>query len=197
VKDFQSVIGREARRQILADTGKLPDEVVACVGGGSNAIGIFSGFVDDADVRLVGVEAGGEGLRSGKHAIRLTRSNRARRGIVQGYFSYFLQDEGGQVAETHSVSAGLDYSGIGPEHAWLHEQGRAEYTYATDKEAVKGFTMLSELEGIIPALESAHAVAYAIKRAPKMNKDQVLLVNLSGRGDKDIHHIADYLGITI
>jgi tryptophan synthase beta chain len=197
VRDFQSVMGTEARRQIRRLTGRLPTEVVACVGGGSNAIGIFTPFVDDREVKLVGVEAGGKGLRGAQHAVRLTPTKQSRQGILQGYYSYILQDAYGQIANTHSVSAGLDYSGVGPEHAWLRETGRAHYTHATDAEAVKAFRVLSEVEGIIPALESSHAVAYALKRAPRLSEDDILLVNLSGRGDKDIFHVADYLGMEI
>ncbi len=197
VKHFQSVIGKETRRQILSVAGKLPDEIVACVGGGSNAIGIFSAFLNDKKVRLTGVEAGGKGLSSGKHATRLTPSKNARRGILHGSLSYVLQDKNGQIADTHSISAGLDYSGVGPEHSYLMATGRVDYTYATDEEALSGFAVLCETEGIIPALESSHAVAYALKRAPKMRKDNILIVNVSGRGDKDIFHVADYLGKTI
>jgi tryptophan synthase beta chain len=197
VRDFQSVIGTETRRQVLAKCGRLPDEIVACVGGGSNSIGIFSAFLDDKKVKLTGVEAGGYGITTLKHAIRLTPSKRARPGILHGSLSYVLQDENGQIATTHSVSAGLDYSGVGPQHSYLYESGRARYTYATDKEAVAAFRMLCEYEGIIPALESAHAVAYAIKAAPKMQKSKIMVVNLSGRGDKDIFHVADYLKIKI
>lgn len=197
VKEFQSVIGKEARRQILRATGRLPDEVVACVGGGSNSIGIFSPFVKDDKVRLVGVEAGGLGLDTDKHAVRLTESSRAGKGILQGYYSYILQHDDGQIAQTHSVSAGLDYSGVGPEHAWLRDSGRAEYTYATDENALDAFKMLCKYEGIIPALESSHAVAYALKRAPELPNDSILVVNLSGRGDKDIHQVAEYIGMEI
>jgi tryptophan synthase beta chain len=197
VKHFQSVIGKEARRQILSAEGKLPDEVVACVGGGSNAIGIFSAFLGDKNVKLTGVEAGGKGLASGKHATRLSPTKNARKGILHGSLSYVLQDKNGQIADTHSISAGLDYSGVGPEHAFLNETGRVQYTYATDEEAVAGFTAMCEVEGIIPALESSHAVAYAMKRAPKMPNNAFLIVNVSGRGDKDIFHVADYLGKTI
>ncbi|MFP4415734.1 MAG: tryptophan synthase subunit beta [Fibrobacterota bacterium] len=197
VRDLQSIIGIEAREQILSQAGRLPDEIVACVGGGSNAIGIFMPFMDDNAVRLTGVEAGGMGLDSGKHAVRLTQSDAARKGILHGAFSYVLQDAYGQIANTHSISAGLDYSGVGPQHAFLAENGRAKYTYATDQEAIQGFKTLCELEGIIPALESSHAVAYALRRAPQMSTDSVMIVNLSGRGDKDLAHVADYLGMTI
>jgi tryptophan synthase beta chain len=197
VKYFQSVIGKETRRQILSAEGRLPDEVAACVGGGSNAIGIFSAFLKDGSVALTGVEAGGRGIASGKHAARLTPSKNARRGILHGSLSYVLQDDGGQIADTHSISAGLDYSGVGPEHAFLQALGRVRYTYATDEETVNAFSTLCEVEGIIPALESSHAVAYALKRAPKMPPKAILIVNISGRGDKDIFHVADYLGKTI
>jgi len=197
VRDFQSVIGKETRKQILKQAGRLPDEIVACVGGGSNAIGIFSAFLKDQTVKLVGVEAGGLGLSSGKHAVRLTPTRKARPGILHGYYSYILQDNDGQIANTHSVSAGLDYSGVGPEHAWLKTSAKATYTFATDKQTIDAFKILCEKEGIIPALESAHAVAYAINRAKQMPKRAILIINLSGRGDKDIHHVADYLGMEI
>jgi len=194
VREFQSVIGREARRQIMAAEGRLPDEVVACVGGGSNAIGIFSAFLKDRQVSLVGVEAGGKGLDGTQHATRLSPTKGARPGVLQGSYSYVLQDDNGQIANTHSVSAGLDYSGVGPEHSCLRERGRVKYTYATDDEAVNAFTVLCECEGIIPALESSHAVAYVIKRAPDLKRHSIIIVNLSGRGDKDIYSVADYLG---
>jgi tryptophan synthase beta chain len=194
VREFQSVLGKEARRQILAAEGRLPDEVVACVGGGSNAIGMFSAFLKDKRISLVGVEAGGRGLEGTQHATRLSPTKAARPGVLHGSFSYVLQDDNGQIANTHSVSAGLDYSGVGPEHSCLRECGRVKYTYATDDEAVNAFTMLCECEGIIPALESSHAVAYAIKRAPDLKKHSLMIVNLSGRGDKDIYSVADYLG---
>jgi tryptophan synthase beta chain len=193
VRDFQSVIGREARAQILAAAGKLPDVVVACVGGGSNAIGIFHGFLDD-QVDLRGVEAGGRGRGLGEHAARFSGG---QLGVFQGTRSFVLQDDDGQIATTQSISAGLDYAAVGPEHAQLHDEERAFYTYASDEEALEAFQTLSRLEGIIPALESSHAVAEAIKLAPTMSKDQVLLVNLSGRGDKDIFTVADVLGVTI
>jgi tryptophan synthase beta chain len=183
VRDFQSVIGREARAQILKAEGRLPASVIACVGGGSNAIGIFHEFLKDKKVQLVGVEAGGRGLGLGEHAARFSGGIP---GVLQGTYSYLLQDEAGQVAATHSVSAGLDYPSVGPEHAALHDTGRAEYVYATDKEALDGLMLLSRLEGIIPALESAHAIAELVKRAPKMKKSEIVIVNVSGRGDKDI-----------
>jgi tryptophan synthase beta chain len=182
VRDFQSVIGREALEQILAAEGRLPDTIVACVGGGSNAIGIFHAFIPDEKVKLVGVEAGGRGPRLGEHAARFSGGSP---GVLQGAYSYLLQDENGQIALTHSVSAGLDYALVGPEHAWLHDQGRAEYVSASDKEALEAARVLSLTEGIIPALESAHAVAEALRRAPKA-KNEILIVNVSGRGDKDV-----------
>lgn len=188
-REFQSVIGREAREQILLEVGRLPDAVIACVGGGSNAIGIFSGFVDDEGVELIGVEAGGCGIESGKHAARFGDPSRGRVGVIHGTRTYVLQDEDGQIAETHSVSAGLDYAAVGPEHALLRDNERAFYTSATDEEALSAFHELCRMEGIIPALESSHAVAEVIKRAPKMRKDQAILVNLSGRGDKDLNTV--------
>jgi tryptophan synthase beta chain len=189
VREFQSVIGREARAQMLAEVGHLPDTVIACVGGGSNAIGVFSGFVDDEQVELIGVEAGGSGIASGKHAARFGDPSRGRIGVIHGTRTYVLQDEDGQIAETHSVSAGLDYAAVGPEHAQMRDNERAFYTSATDEEALDAFQTLCHTEGIIPALESAHAVAEVIKRAPQMRKDQVILVNLSGRGDKDLNTV--------
>ena len=197
VRTFQSVIGKEAKRQIMAAEGRLPDTVVACVGGGSNAIGIFDAFLNDTGVKLIGVEAGGHGIKSGKHAVRLTPSSAAHEGVLHGAYSWVLQDKNGQIANTHSISAGLDYSGIGPQHAYLNGIKRVEYTYATDREAIAGFSALCRHEGIIPALESAHAIAYALKQAPRMQKDTVMIVNLSGRGDKDIFSVAEYLGKTI
>jgi tryptophan synthase beta chain len=194
VRDFQSVIGREAREQILAMTGRLPDVVIACVGGGSNAIGIFSGFVADDQVDLRGVEAGGRGKELGAHAARFSGG---RPGVLQGTYTYVLQNEDGQIGLTHSISAGLDYAAVGPEHAMLHDSERAFYTSANDEEALEAFQMTSKLEGIIPALESAHAVAEAIKLAPTMRPDQIIVVNMSGRGDKDIFTVADVLGVTI
>ena len=189
VKDFQSVIGREARRQCLERCGKLPDEVVACVGGGSNAIGIFAGFLDDPAVKLVGAEAGGLGIETGRHAASI---NGGRVGILHGMKAYFLQDENGQMLDTHSVSAGLDYSGVGPEHCYLADTKRARYTAVTDDEAIRAFDALCRLEGIIPALESSHAVAQAMKDAPELGRDAVIIVNLSGRGDKDMENIRNY-----
>jgi tryptophan synthase beta chain len=189
VRDFQSVIGREAREQMLATCGRLPDAIVACVGGGSNAMGIFHAFRNDEAVDLIGVEAGGEGIAGGRHAARFADLEVARLGVLHGTKSYVMQTADGQIKETHSISAGLDYPSVGPEHAWLRDQERAYYTYATDDEALAAFHELSQTEGIIPALESAHAVAEAIKRARTMHPDQILLVNLSGRGDKDLDAI--------
>jgi tryptophan synthase beta chain len=191
VRDFQSVIGHEARQQFEETTGGLPDVVVACVGGGSNAIGIFYPFYDDTTVALRGVEAGGRNRRLGEHAARFFDP---RPGVLQGTYSYVLQDDDGQIALTHSISAGLDYASIGPEHAWLHDTGRATYTSADDNEALDAFQTLAQVEGIIPALESAHAIAETMKLAPKMRSDQTILVNLSGRGDKDIFIVAEALG---
>ncbi len=194
VRDFQSVIGIEARQQMLDMTGRLPDTIVACVGGGSNSIGIFYPFKDDANVRLIGVEAGGHGIESGQHAARFSDPKLGRLGVLHGSRSYVLQDENGQIAETHSISAGLDYASVGPEHSYLREMGRTEYTLATDDEALDGFQTLCKFEGIIPALESAHAVAEAVKLAPTMPRDSILLVNLSGRGDKDLDTVIKALG---
>jgi tryptophan synthase beta chain len=192
VRDFHSVIGREARAQILKAEGRLPTAIIACVGGGSNAIGIFHQFIGDKRVKLIGVEAGGRGERLGEHAARFRGG---APGVLQGTFSYVLQDAAGQIAATHSVSAGLDYPSIGPEHAALADSGRAEYVAASDEEALKACTTLAQMEGIIPALESAHAVAECIKRAPKMKKSDVLIVNISGRGDKDIGILRENLKI--
>jgi tryptophan synthase beta chain len=189
VRDFQSVIGVEARQQMLdrdRGPGRLPDVIVACVGGGSNSIGIFHPFLEYEQVRLIGVEAGGYGIDSGQHAARFADPKLGRLGILQGTKSYVLQDDDGQIALTHSISAGLDYASVGPEHAWLRDQGRTEYTYCTDEQAMAGFKMLCELEGIIPALESSHAVGHVLELAPTLDKDQIILVNLSGRGDKDL-----------
>jgi tryptophan synthase beta chain len=183
VRDFHKVTGREARAQILRAEGKLPKTIIACVGGGSNSIGIFHEFIKDKKVQLVGVEAGGRGKQLGDHAARFSGGSP---GVLQGTYSYVLQDEGGQISATHSISAGLDYPSIGPEHAWLKDSGRAEYVSASDKEALAACTTLARTEGIIPALESAHAVAEVIKRAPKMKKSEVVILNISGRGDKDI-----------
>jgi len=194
VRDFQAVIGREAKEQILSAEGRLPDTIIACVGGGSNAIGIFHEFVDDENVDLIGVEAGGTGIESGQHAARFADSSMGRPGVLHGCYTYVLQDADGQISLTHSISAGLDYAAVGPEHTRLRELERAYYTYATDDEALEAFQMLSRLEGILPALESSHAVAEAIKRAPKMNQNSVIVVNLSGRGDKDLDTVLEALG---
>jgi tryptophan synthase beta chain len=187
VRNFQRVIGDEARRQILEKEERLPDQLIACVGGGSNAIGLFYPFLEDKSVKMLGVEAGGEGIQPEKHAARFQGGSL---GVLQGTRSYILQDENGQIQLTHSVSAGLDYAAVGPEHAWLRDQNRVQYTYATDDQALAAFSKLARLEGIIPALESSHAVAAAIELAPKMSKDQIMIVNLSGRGDKDVAQIA-------
>ena len=194
VREFQQVIGEEARAQILDAEGRLPDQVVASVGGGSNAIGIFHAFLDDRDVRLVGVEAAGRGLDSGAQAASI---NRGRPGVLHGNRTYLLQDADGQIEEAHSISAGLDYPGIGPEHAWLHEIGRAEYVGITDAEALDAFGLLTRTEGIIPALECAHALAEVAKRAPGLGTDGVILMNLSGRGDKDIETVARHFGVAL
>jgi tryptophan synthase beta chain len=188
VRNFQRVIGDEARRQILEQEERLPDLLIACVGGGSNAIGLFYPFLEDSRVQMLGVEAGGEGIVANRHAARFQGGSL---GVLQGTRSYILQDEHGQIQLTHSVSAGLDYAAVGPEHAWLRDRSRVEYSFATDEQALAGFIRLARLEGIIPALESAHAVAAAIERAPRMASNQVVLVNLSGRGDKDVAQVAD------
>ena len=190
VRDFQSVIGREAKQQILEAEGRLPDCIVACVGGGSNSIGIFNEFKNDKEVQLVGVEAAGEGLDTERHAASLLKG---RKGILHGMFSYFLQDEDGQIKETYSVSAGLDYPGVGPEHAYLKDIGRVQYAGITDEEALNAFLELSRTEGIIPALESSHAVAQGMKMAKEMDKDEIIIVNLSGRGDKDLGTVMKYI----
>ncbi|WP_263316983.1 tryptophan synthase subunit beta [Marinobacter sp. R17] len=194
VRDFQAVIGRETRRQSLEQAGRLPDALVACVGGGSNAIGLFYPFLTDESVAMYGVEAGGLGLSSGQHAAPLCAG---RPGVLHGNRTYLMEDENGQIAGTHSVSAGLDYPGVGPEHSWLKDVGRAQYVSVTDDEALDGFRKLTRVEGIMPALESAHAVAYATKLAASMDKDQMVVINVSGRGDKDIHTIAQLDGIEI
>jgi tryptophan synthase beta chain len=190
VREFQSVIGREARGQILDQAGRLPDAVVACVGGGSNAMGIFDGFIDDEKVRLIGVEAGGDAIVRGRHAARFAGGSL---GVLQGTRTFVLQDENGNIELTHSVSAGLDYAAVGPEHAWLRERGRAEYGYITDADAIEAFRTLARLEGILPALESAHAVAYARSVATEIGGDGIVLVNLSGRGDKDVQSVTEAL----
>ncbi len=197
VRDFQRVIGDEVRLQVLEAEGRLPDLLLACVGGGSNAIGLFYPFIEDEGVAMVGVEAGGEGIVTGRHAARFADAERGRVGVLHGTKSYVLQDADGQIALTHSISAGLDYAAVGPEHAWLRDVGRAEYTYASDAEALDALQKLSALEGIIPALESAHAVAAVIRRAPHMAAEQVVIVNISGRGDKDMHTVATALGVEV
>ena len=193
VRDYQSVIGREARKQILEQEGRLPDALIACVGGGSNSIGLFHPFLADSTIRMIGVEAGGSGNDLGQHAARFNVAGGGRPGVLQGTMSYVLQDSNGQVAATHSISAGLDYPSIGPEHAFLHDAGRVEYVSVSDGDALEAFQLLSKLEGIIPALESAHAVAQAIKTAREMKRDQILVVNLSGRGDKDVNSVREAL----
>jgi tryptophan synthase beta chain len=194
VRDFQAVIGREARAQMLERSGRLPDVVMACVGGGSNAIGLFYPFIDDADVRMIGVEAGGDGLATGRHAAPLCAG---KPGVLHGNRTYLMEDENGQITETHSISAGLDYPGVGPEHAWLKDSGRAEYVAVTDAEALAAFHALTVTEGIIPALETSHALAYAAKLAPTLRRDQTIVINLSGRGDKDMHTVARLDGIQL
>jgi tryptophan synthase beta chain len=193
VRDFNSVVGKECLTQMPAMCGRQPDAVLACVGGGSNAMGIFHAYIPDSTVRLIGVEAGGLGLQTGKHAASLSAGSP---GVLHGNRTYLMQDADGQIQETHSISAGLDYPGVGPEHSWLKDMGRAEYVSITDDEALDAFHKLCRLEGIIPALESSHAVAHAMKMAPSMGKDRILLVNLSGRGDKDMHTVAKASGIT-
>jgi len=189
-RDFQSIIGREVRCQMMEAEGRLPDTLIACVGGGSNAIGLFFDFVGDEQIEMIGVEAGGTKITPGMHAARFSGGTR---GMLQGAMSYVLQDEFGQIGSTHSVSAGLDYASVGPEHAFFHDSGRVTYTYASDSEALDGFQQCARLEGIIPALESAHAVAEVMKRAPKMSKDQIIVVNMSGRGDKDVQQAAKFI----
>lgn len=192
VRDFQIVIGNEVREQCMQAEGRIPDTLVACIGGGSNAIGLFHPFLDDADVRIVAVEAAGKGVDTGEHAASLTAG---RPGVLHGNRTYLLQDDDGQIQEAHSISAGLDYPGIGPEHSWLHDVGRVEYVSITDSEAVESFQMLTKLEGIIPALESSHALAHVKKLAPTLPKDNILVMNLSGRGDKDLNTVAGYMGV--
>jgi tryptophan synthase beta chain len=194
VRDYQSVIGREAKKQILQAEGRLPDCLIACVGGGSNAIGLFNEFLPHEEVVMVGVEAGGRGITPGEHAARFAGGEI---GVLQGTKSYLLQDADGNILGTHSVSAGLDYAAVGPEHAFLRDVKRVEYTYAKDDEALEAFELLSRMEGIIPALESAHAIAEAVKRAPRLPKDKIIIVNLSGRGDKDVQHVAKIKGIEL
>jgi len=194
VRDFQAIIGREARQQCQLQTGRLPDTLVACVGGGSNAIGLFYPFLQDNDVSMVGVEAAGEGLATGRHAAPLCAG---RPGVLHGNRTYLMEDSDGQIIETHSISAGLDYPGVGPEHAWLKDSGRVDYVAVTDNEALAAFHDLTKIEGILPALESSHALAYATKVAPKMSRDKIIVVNLSGRGDKDIHTVAALEGMRV
>jgi tryptophan synthase beta chain len=194
VRDFQAIIGRETREQILVHEGRQPDALVACVGGGSNAIGLFYPYIDDEAVAIYGVEAAGHGLDTGRHAAPLCAGTP---GVLHGNRTYLMEDAHGQIIETHSVSAGLDYPGVGPEHAWLKDSGRAQYVAVTDTEALDAFHDLTRIEGILPALESSHALAYAKKLAPTMDKDQVIVVNLSGRGDKDIHTVAAHEGIEL
>jgi tryptophan synthase beta chain len=194
VRDFNSVVGRELRTQMPEEIGRQPDAILACVGGGSNAIGAFYPYIEDKDVRLIGVEAGGLGLASGKHAATLCAG---KPGVLHGNRTYLIQDENGQIIETHSISAGLDYPGVGPEHSWLKDSGRAEYVAITDDEALGAFHALTRMEGIMPALESAHAVAHAMKLAPTLSGDKVLLVNLSGRGDKDMNTVAERSGMKL
>jgi tryptophan synthase beta chain len=194
VRDFQSIIGCEAHYQIIAAAGRLPDLIIACVGGGSNSIGMFHSFLEYPGIKMRGVEAGGRSITLGNHAARFEGGSR---GVLQGSYTYILQNSDGQISSTHSISAGLDYAAIGPEHAMLHDQGRVAYVSIDDEQALDGFQALSKLEGIIPALESAHAIADAMRVAPTMSPDQIILVNLSGRGDKDIFSVADVLGVSL
>jgi tryptophan synthase beta chain len=194
VRDFQAIIGREARQQMQELTGQQADALVACVGGGSNAIGLFYPFIGDRDIAMYGVEAAGDGIETGRHSAPLSAG---RPGVLHGNRTYLMEDDDGEIIETHSISAGLDYPGVGPEHAWLKDSGRATYVSITDTEALEGFHTLTRMEGIIPALESSHAVAYAMKLAPTLDKSRQILVNLSGRGDKDINTIADREGIRL
>ncbi|MCW9001169.1 MAG: tryptophan synthase subunit beta [Rhodospirillales bacterium] len=194
VRDFQSVIGEETRVQIMEAEGRLPDSLLACIGGGSNALGLFHPFLDDPDIRIIGVEAAGKGIETGEHAASLSAG---RPGVLHGNRTYLLQDEDGQIEEAHSISAGLDYPGIGPEHSWLHDIGRVEYVSITDDEALDAFRRCSRLEGIIPALESSHAIAHAMKMAPTLPRDHIMVINLSGRGDKDLNTVAAIDGVTL
>jgi len=194
VRDFQAIIGREAKQQCQEMTGRLPDALVACVGGGSNAIGLFYPFIDDASVKMYGVEAAGDGIETGRHSAPLCAG---RPGVLHGNRTYLMEDDDGEIIETHSISAGLDYPGVGPEHAWLKDTGRAQYVNITDNEALEGFHALTRMEGIIPALESSHAMAYTMKLAPTMKKDEIIIVSLSGRGDKDMHTMAQREGIVL
>jgi len=194
VRDFQSVIGTEARRQMMDRVGRLPSTLVACVGGGSNAMGLFYPFLDDAEVEIIAVEAAGKGIETGEHAAAVAKGTP---GILHGARSYLMQDDDGQIIEPHSISAGLDYPGIGPEHSWLHDVGRVKFESATDQDALDAFQLMAKLEGILPALEPSHAIAHVMKIAPKRSKDDIILVNLCGRGDKDIFSVAGYLGADI
>jgi len=194
VRDFQAIIGREARQQCLDQAGRLPDALVACVGGGSNAIGLFYPFIDDHSVKMIGVEAAGDGVETGRHSAPLCAG---RPGVLHGNRTYLMEDDDGEIIETHSISAGLDYPGVGPEHAWLKDTGRAQYVNITDNEALEGFHSLTRMEGIIPALESSHAMAYTMKLAPTMKKDEIIIVSLSGRGDKDMQTMAQREGIVL
>lgn len=194
VRDFQSVIGRETREQIMKAEGRLPDTLIACIGGGSNAIGLFHHFIDDKNIKMIGVEAAGHGLDTSKHAASIAKGSP---GILHGSRTYLLQDDDGQILEAHSISAGLDYPGVGPEHSWLHDTGRVQYVSVTDDEALASFQLCAKLEGIIPALESSHAIAHTIKLAPSLPKDHLIVLNLSGRGDKDIFTVANALGVNI
>ena len=193
VRDFQAVIGREAREQILKKEGRLPDLLVACVGGGSNSIGLFHPFLNDENVKMMGVEAGGKGEKLGEHAARFNKAGGGKIGVLQGTKSWLLQDENGQIALTHSISAGLDYASVGPEHAYLQSIGRIDYAFATDDEALEAFQVLSQTEGIIPALESSHGIAHVLKIAPEMSANEIIIVNLSGRGDKDVEQVQEML----
>ena len=194
MRDFQSVIGSEARAQILEQEGRLPDTMIAAVGGGSNAIGLFHPFLDDKDVRIIGIEAGGRGLDGIEHCASM---NAGAPGVLHGNRTYLLQNSDGQIMDGHSISAGLDYPGVGPEHSWLRDSGRVEYVPILDDEALEAFKLTTRVEGIIPALESAHAIAHAVQIVPAMDKDQIVIVNLSGRGDKDVHTVASMLGMEI
>jgi len=194
VRDFQSIIGRETKRQLHEKEGRLPDILVACVGGGSNSMGLFHPFIEDREVAMIGTEAGGDGVETGRHAATFAKGSI---GVLHGMKSYFLQDEDGQITPVYSISAGLDYPGVGPEHAWLFDTGRAQYVPVTDSEAVEAFQYLTRVEGIIPALESSHAVAHVIKLAPTLPKDKIIVVNLSGRGDKDVYSVAKFMGVEV
>ena len=194
IRDFQSVIGNETREQIMAAEGRLPDTLVACIGGGSNAMGLFHPFLDDEGIKIYGVEAAGDGIETGRHAASLSAG---KPGVLHGNRTYLLQDDDGQIIEAHSISAGLDYPGIGPEHSWLHDTGRVDYVSATDAEALDAFQLCSKLEGIIPALEPSHALAHVLRIAPDLPSDHLLVMNMCGRGDKDVFSVADALGVTL